>query len=174
MLNEAYKYYPKHLSPFDQCYDNAMETCRLLNLLEVSIKINREKVKILQDIINQQTGLIAIDARGENNFPCEYLTMYSKENSVQRKIHIWVSNIIPFHLIECFEFVGMSIGQQGFVITESNFKPKLSIITSSVFNTSLFPPHLESEIVPFVKTQNSNNTFATFRDVFFSNYIANY
>lgn len=176
LLGVAYRFYPKNVSPFIDDFNETIETINFKKELESGASVNKPKLERFQQLIRSHCGLESIDQHGGSlGLPSEYVTLLSKEHEILLKTHIWISNIIPMHVIESYTAV-LASNHWGyaFEVREGSLHEDLSQMTTSVFGTSPFPSGLLDQQVPFVSTIESKGKFATFRELLFSSYIANY
>lgn len=176
LVEVVYRFYPKYVSPYIDDFNQTIETINLKKQLKSGASLNKPKLEKFQQLIRNQFGLDSIDQDGGSlGLPSEYLTLLSHERGELLKTHIWISNIVPVHLIESYTAV-LASNHWGFAfeVRESSLHEGLSPMTTSVFGTSPFSSNLLEQQVPFVSTIESKGKFATFRELLFSCYIANY
>jgi hypothetical protein len=171
----GYQYYPRNVSPYTVEFDLSPETSALKKQIEFKRRELRTQWKHLQeDITSFYLRSVTDMTNSITNCPCFYCSFHISQQASFAKVHIWISLLIPYCIVEVDWYERGQLTADEITRIQAGVIEKVFQFITLHFHAPLFPERLQNEILPNVELQHSKNGAATFREVFFTDYIAKF
>ncbi|MES2329604.1 MAG: hypothetical protein V4539_08380 [Bacteroidota bacterium] len=163
------------VSPFTIEFDQSLETKMLNEHIHQERNKLKGKWKNLMDDIEKTFSVAVTDNTGMvNNSPCLYFSFHPTRNGYLGKLHVWISLLVPYFLIEIFQYKEGQLNTDEIFAFQSEILHKTINTVIQNFDMELFPTELLNAPVPGIELQDSKNGEATLREVLFADYIAHF